>query len=171
MATDRFQTPLLSVRLEHFALFLCSLPLLSFLSCVVIALVWHFDETTNTHCNVSTYKLSFLSLVHSKLFAVLADYANYTVVEYNGKSSTSFQASNFASKILCWLTNYFSQWWNGYIRFVNVKVDVWTGVDKTWGRPYGLGHGVGHGLPCGLPYGLLYGLPVVRFCKTLTRHW
>ena len=53
MATDRFQTPLLSVRLERFALFLCSLPLLSFMSCVAIALVWHFDETTNTHCNVS----------------------------------------------------------------------------------------------------------------------
>lgn len=53
MVTDRFQTPLLSVRLERFALFLCSLPLLSFMSCVAIALVWHFDETTNTHCNVS----------------------------------------------------------------------------------------------------------------------
>ena len=36
-----------------------------------------------------------------------------------------------------------------------------SGVDKTWGRPYGLGHG----LPCGLLYGLLYGLPVVRFFK------
>ena len=57
MVTDRFQTPLLSVRLERFALFLCSLPLLSFMSCVAIALVWHFDETTNTHCNVSILSL------------------------------------------------------------------------------------------------------------------
>lgn len=59
MVTDRFQTPLLSVRLEYFALFLCSLPLLSFISCVAIALVWHFEETTNTHCNVSI-KIDFL---------------------------------------------------------------------------------------------------------------
>ena len=40
-----------------------------------------------------------------------------------------------------------------------------TGVDKTWGRPYGLGHGLGHGVGHGLPCGLLYGLPVVRFLK------
>ena len=39
------------------------------------------------------------------------------------------------------------------------------GVDKTWGRPYGLGQGLGHGVGHGLPCGLLYGLPVVRFLR------
>lgn len=67
MATDRFQTPLLSVRLERFALFLCSLPLLSFLSCVAIALAWHFDETTNTHCNVPNYLPSISAAIGGEM--------------------------------------------------------------------------------------------------------
>ncbi|KAL9973905.1 hypothetical protein ACROYT_G020413 [Oculina patagonica] len=54
MVPDR-QTPLMSVRLERFALFISSLPLLSFVSCVSIALVWHFEQTTRTHCNVPNY--------------------------------------------------------------------------------------------------------------------
>lgn len=53
MVTDRFQPPLLSIRWERVAFFFCFVPLLSLVSCVSIALVWHFDETTKTHCNVS----------------------------------------------------------------------------------------------------------------------
>ena len=58
------------------------------------------------------------------------------------------------------------------------------GLDKTWGKPYGLSHGVGHSPACGLPYGLqvcgqifkninnglpcglTHALPVVRFLET-----
>ena len=53
MFTDHSQSPLLSIRWETLAFFLCLVPLLSLVSCVLIALVWHFDETTRTQCNVS----------------------------------------------------------------------------------------------------------------------
>ncbi|XP_078369878.1 acyltransferase PGAP2-like [Oculina patagonica] len=57
------QTPLMSVRVEHLALFVCSLPLLSIVSCVLIALVWHFDETTRTQCHVPNYLPSISAAV------------------------------------------------------------------------------------------------------------
>ena len=53
MVSGNSQAPLMSVSGDRFSVFICSLPLVSFASCVVIALVWHFDETTSTHCKVS----------------------------------------------------------------------------------------------------------------------
>lgn len=53
MDTHRLQSPIISVSFEKFAVFICSLPLVSFAACVVLSLVWHFDETTRTHCKVS----------------------------------------------------------------------------------------------------------------------
>ncbi|KAJ7393050.1 Post-GPI attachment to protein factor 2 [Desmophyllum pertusum] len=55
MVSSNFQEPIISISSERFAVFICSLPLLSFASCVSIALVWHFDETTRTHCKVANY--------------------------------------------------------------------------------------------------------------------
>ena len=46
------QAPITSIPLQRISLFLCTLPLFSFVSCVLIALVWHFDDTTKTHCQV-----------------------------------------------------------------------------------------------------------------------
>ena len=60
MFTDHYQTPLLSIRWERLAFFLCFVPLLAFVSCVLIALVWHFDETTGTQCNVSNSNSLFM---------------------------------------------------------------------------------------------------------------
>lgn len=55
MMAKRLKSPIMSISFDSFAVCICSLPLVSFLSCVVIALVWHFDETTRTHCKVSNY--------------------------------------------------------------------------------------------------------------------
>ncbi|XP_078369876.1 acyltransferase PGAP2-like [Oculina patagonica] len=63
MVSDRLQTPQMSVRFERLALFVSSLPLLSFVSCVSIALVWHFDETTRTQCHVPNYLPSISAAV------------------------------------------------------------------------------------------------------------
>ncbi|XP_027056888.1 post-GPI attachment to proteins factor 2-like [Pocillopora damicornis] len=49
------QAPITSIPLQRISLFLCTLPLFSFVSCVLIALVWHFDDTTKTHCQVPNY--------------------------------------------------------------------------------------------------------------------
>ena len=53
--SERTQTnSLISVPFHSFVSFIASLPLLCFVSCVTIATVWHFEETTWTHCQVST---------------------------------------------------------------------------------------------------------------------
>lgn len=41
--------------MDTLAICICLLPLLSFLSCAVIAVIWHFDSTTRTHCKVDCY--------------------------------------------------------------------------------------------------------------------
>ena len=69
MVPDRFQSPLLSICWERVAFFFCFVTLLSLVSCVSIALVWHFDETTKTQCNVSNSKSL---LMHCKLFSFFA---------------------------------------------------------------------------------------------------
>ncbi|CAH3115071.1 hypothetical protein pdam_00006730 [Pocillopora damicornis] len=55
MSSVNSQEPLISVCAEHFAIFICSLPLFSTALCVLIAVVWHFDETTRTHCKVPNF--------------------------------------------------------------------------------------------------------------------
>lgn len=49
------QAPIKSITIQHLALFICCLPLFSLFSCLLIALVWHFDDTTKTHCQVPNY--------------------------------------------------------------------------------------------------------------------
>ena len=53
MPTDDLQKALLSFSMEQFVSFISLLPLLSFASCVAVALAWHYEETTSTHCHVS----------------------------------------------------------------------------------------------------------------------
>lgn len=54
--SERTQTnSLISVPFDSFVSFIASLPLLCFVSCVTIATVWHFEETTWTHCQVPNY--------------------------------------------------------------------------------------------------------------------
>lgn len=46
----------ISILSERFCLFVCSLPLLSFSSCVSISLVWHFRRANSTQCEVSEFR-------------------------------------------------------------------------------------------------------------------
>ncbi|KAL9973904.1 hypothetical protein ACROYT_G020412 [Oculina patagonica] len=55
VVSSSLQGPIVSASVECFSVFICSLPLLSFASCVLIAVVWHFDKTTRTHCKVPNY--------------------------------------------------------------------------------------------------------------------
>ncbi|XP_029205857.2 post-GPI attachment to proteins factor 2-like [Acropora muricata] len=55
MPTDDLQKALLSFSMEQFVSFISLLPLLSFASCVAVALAWHYEETTSTHCHVDNY--------------------------------------------------------------------------------------------------------------------
>lgn len=55
MVSSSLQGPIVSASIERFSVFICSLPLLSFASCVLIAVLWHFDETTRTHCKVREF--------------------------------------------------------------------------------------------------------------------
>lgn len=52
-STIRPQSPIFCISFNLFAMWICSLPLASLLACVAISILWHFDETTRTHCKVS----------------------------------------------------------------------------------------------------------------------
>ncbi|XP_044175094.1 post-GPI attachment to proteins factor 2-like isoform X2 [Acropora millepora] len=54
-STIRPQSPIFSISFNLFAMWICSLPLASLLACVAISILWHFDETTRTHCKVANY--------------------------------------------------------------------------------------------------------------------
>ena len=54
MVTDNFHSTFVSFSADSVILFITLLPLLSFASCVAIALAWHYEETTRTHCHVSS---------------------------------------------------------------------------------------------------------------------
>ena len=51
------QNPLLEVTIRSYGYLLISLPLFSFLSCIFISLVLHFESVTRTDCNVSSHPL------------------------------------------------------------------------------------------------------------------
>ena len=55
MGSSSLQAPVISLSFDRFAVFICSLPLVSFASCLSIAIVWHFEETTWSHCKVSDF--------------------------------------------------------------------------------------------------------------------
>lgn len=54
-SSSSLQLPILSISCDCFAAWICSLPPVSLISCVVIAILCHFDETTRTHCKVANY--------------------------------------------------------------------------------------------------------------------
>ena len=54
--------PLLTIDGTRFAVVVVCLPLLSFLSCVVLSLLLNFNEVTRTHCNVSKLLLILLCI-------------------------------------------------------------------------------------------------------------
>ena len=66
-STIRPQSPIFCISFNSFAMWICSLPLASLLACVAISILWHFDETTRTHCKVSR---GFLDL-HGDIGALL----------------------------------------------------------------------------------------------------
>ena len=57
MVVDHVQNPLLEVPIRSYLCLVASLPLFSFLSCIFISLVLHFESVTRTHCNVSSHPL------------------------------------------------------------------------------------------------------------------
>ena len=74
MVSSSLQAPVISLSFDHFAVFVCSLPLLSFVSCVSIAIVWHFEEATWSHCKVSEFLNNLLREIHISFCFVLFRY-------------------------------------------------------------------------------------------------
>lgn len=46
---------LLCCSFERFVSFISLLPLVSFQSCVAVAVLWHYEKSTHTHCHVANY--------------------------------------------------------------------------------------------------------------------
>lgn len=56
----RPQSPIFCISFDSFAMWISGLPLASLLACVAFSILWHFDETTRTHCKVSRGFLDLL---------------------------------------------------------------------------------------------------------------
>ncbi|XP_020605325.1 post-GPI attachment to proteins factor 2-like isoform X2 [Orbicella faveolata] len=67
MVSSSLQAPVMSLSLDRFAVFICSLPLLSFASCVAIAIALHFEETTWSHCKVPNYLPSISAAIGGRM--------------------------------------------------------------------------------------------------------
>jgi len=74
MVSSSLQAPVMSLSLDRFAVFICSLPLLSFASCVAIAIALHFEETTWSHCKVSVFLNNLLREIITFLCSVFPRY-------------------------------------------------------------------------------------------------